>query len=117
MKVNYTTKNNRLQVEIEAANVKNAFKQLAEFQEIFDESVCGSCGNDNIYLRVRTVEGNDYYEMACRQCQAKLAFGQHKVGNGLFPKRKKTDGTYDREHKGWHKWNGSVNVKASTYAT
>ena len=107
MKMTYTTKNNRLQIAIDAGNVKEAFKQLAELQEIFDETKCENCGKDNIYFRVRTVDGNDYYEMACKDCNAKLAFGQHKVGNGLFPKRKKEDGSYDFEKKGWNKWNGN----------
>ena len=67
----------------------------------------GSWGQGRVYYRVRTVEGNDFYEMACNKCGAKLAYGQHKTGGGLFPKRKKEDGSYDREHRGWYKWQGS----------
>ena len=104
MKINYTTKNQRLNVDIEADSAKDAFKKLSEFQEIFDESNCGQCNNDNLQFIVRTVEGNDYYELKCKACGAKLAFGQHKSGGTLFPKRKLADGTYDREHQGWHKW-------------
>ncbi|MBD3318844.1 hypothetical protein GF342_02955 [Candidatus Woesearchaeota archaeon] len=109
MKLNYTTQNQRLQVQIDANAVKDAFKQLAEFQEVFDEQQCGACESKNIYFRVRTVDGNDFFEMACKDCYAKLAFGQHKTGGGLFPKRKKQDGTFDRENKGWYKWNGNGN--------
>ena len=107
MNITYTTQNSRLRVELEANNAKDAFKQLAEFQEIYDESACGVCTSEDIYYRVRTVEGNDFYEMACRKCNARLAYGQHKVGGGLFPKRKKEDGTYDRDHRGWYKWQGN----------
>ncbi len=104
MKVTYETKNARLAVEIESDKVKDVFKQLAEFQEIFDEEKCGSCKSENIKFQVRNVEGNDFFEMKCDDCGAKLAFGQYKTGGGLFPKRKKEDGTYDRVTRGWRKW-------------
>ena len=104
MKITYQTKNKRLQVELEANTVKDAFKELAEFQDVFDEEQCGLCKSDTIKFQVRTVDGNDYFEMRCLACGARLSFGQHKVGDSLFPKRKKDDGTFDREHKGWYKW-------------
>ena len=107
MKINYQTKSKRINVELQANSPKDAFKQLAEFQEVFDEQHCGSCGSDHIKFQVRTVEGNDYYEMRCNSCFAKLAFGQHKVGDGLFPKRKNDDGKYDNETKGWKRWQPS----------
>ena len=104
MKISYTTKNNRLQCEIDAESVKEVFKKLAEFQEIFDEDKCGSCGSEDISFQVRTVEGNDFYELKCNKCFSKLAYGQHRMGNSLFPKRKLADGSFDKENKGWHKW-------------
>ena len=104
MKINYTTKNNRLNVEIESESAKDAFKKLAEFQEVFAESQCGQCKSEDIQFIVRTVDGNDYYELKCRSCAAKLAFGQHKSGGTLFPKRKLPDGSYDSKNKGWHQW-------------
>ena len=104
MKFNYTCKNHRLIVEIEAGTARDAFKQLAEGQEVFDEAKCGSCKSDDLCYRVRTVEGNDYFEVFCRACTAKLSYGQHKVGGGLFPKRKNESGEYDRLAKGWKKW-------------
>ncbi len=104
MKLTYTTKNNRIKVELENNSLKEIFKQLAEFQEIFDEPKCGSCNSENIHFLVRTVDCNDYYELKCRDCLAKLAYGQHKTGGSLFPKRKLTNGNYDKENKGWHRW-------------
>jgi hypothetical protein len=103
MKINYQTKN-RLNVEINVDSAKDAFKQLAEFQEVFDEASCGMCNNDDLQFIVRTVEGNDYYELKCKKCFAKLAYGQHKSGGSLFPKRKLPSGEYDKENQGWHKW-------------
>ena len=108
MKINYTTKNQRLNVSIETDSVKETFKKLAEFQEVFDEHCCGLCQNEDLQFIVRTVDGNDYYELKCKKCFAKLAFGQHKSGGSLFPKRKNADGTYS-ESKGWHQWNGDAN--------
>ena len=106
MKIAYTTKNNRLKVEVEANNNKEAFKQLAEFQEIFEESTCGSCNSEDLRFIVRTVDGNDFYELRCNSCGSKLAYGQHRIGDSLFPKRKLADGSYDFKTKGWHKWEG-----------
>ena len=108
MKIKYTTRNNRLTAEITSDSVKETFKKLSEFQEIFDEPCCGLCQNENLKFNVRTVEANDYYELKCSKCFAKLAFGQHKSGGSLFPKRKLADGSYDTQHQGWHKWNGST---------
>jgi hypothetical protein len=109
MKVKYTTKNKSLNVTIDSDSVKDVFKELAKFQEIFDEPICQLCKSDNLQFIVRTVEGNDYYELKCNDCFAKLSFGQHKTGNTLFPKRKVENST-----NGWHKWNGNgVNKNVS----
>ncbi len=110
MKIQYTTKNNRLTAEITTDSVKDTFKKLAEFQEVFDEPCCGLCNNEALKFVVRTVDSNDFFELKCTKCFAKLAFGQHKSGGSLFPKRKLTDGSYDKEHQGWHKWNGNGKV-------
>lgn len=104
MKINYTTKNQRLNVEIDSDSVKETFKKLAEFQEVFDESHCQLCNHEDLQFVVRTVDGNDYHELKCKNCFAKLAFGQHKSGGSLFPKRKNSEGSFDKEHQGWHQW-------------
>ena len=111
MKINYTTKNQRLNVEINTDSIKDAFKELAIFQEVFDETNCQLCKNDDLQFVVRTVDNNDYYELRCKSCFAKLAFGQHKSGGSLFPKRKLASGEFDKENKGWHKWNGNGDNK------
>ncbi len=107
MKINYTSKNDRMMLQIESESAKDAFKKLAEFQEVFDESSCGQCKSDDLKFVVRTVDGNDYYELKCNSCFAKLAFGQHKSGCSLFPKRKLENGLFDKEHQGWHRWNAN----------
>jgi len=39
MKINYSTKNNQINVEFDANSIKESFKNLAEFQEIFEDVV------------------------------------------------------------------------------
>jgi len=102
MKVKYKV-GDRLEFEIDAAGQKEIFKELALIQEIFAEDKCGLCGSTNLRFIVRNIEGNDYYELRCADCGAILAFGQHKKGGTLFPKRKDDDGNY-LPNKGWHKW-------------
>ena len=49
---------------------------------------CVKCGSENIVLRMRVdKDENKYFEKSCTDCYAKLAFGAHKKGGGLFGKR------------------------------
>lgn len=102
MKILYKV-NDKLTFELEGEGQKEIFKELATIQEIFSEEKCGLCGSENIRFVVRNVEGNDYYELRCIDCGAVLAFGQHKKGGTLFPKRKDDDGNY-MPNKGWHRF-------------
>lgn len=106
MKLNYTTKNGRISVAFEGEGQKQVWAQLANFQEIFEEQMCGKCGSENVRFVVRNVDDNDFYEMRCmeRSCNSRLAFGATKKGDGLFPKRKDEAGNY-KENNGWTKWN------------
>jgi hypothetical protein len=103
MKVKYKP-NSRLEFELEGAGQKEIFKELATVQEIFSEDKCGVCKKDNIKFVVRSVDGNDYYEMRCLSCGAALAFGQHKKGGTLFPKRRDENNNW-LDNNGWYKWN------------
>ena len=91
MKVNYKTKNGRISVELEGDSQRDIFAEIARFQEVFEETTCGKCGSDNLRFVVRNVDDNLYYELRCADCGAKLSFGSHKKGGGLFPKRKDGD--------------------------
>jgi len=102
MKLKYKV-NDKLELELDGNGQKEIFKELATIQEIFGEEKCGICGSSNIKFVVRTVEGNDYYELRCADCVAILSFGQHKKGETLFPKRKDEQGNY-LPNKGWYKW-------------
>lgn len=102
MKVKYKV-GDKLEFELEGSGQKEIFKELALIQEIFAEEKCGLCNHTNLRFVVRNVDGNDYYELRCSDCGAVLAFGQHKKGGTLFPKRKDDEGNY-LPNKGWHKW-------------
>ena len=102
MKVIYKA-NDKLSFELEASGQKEIFKELALIQEIFSEEKCSLCNKDNLKFVVRSVEGNDYYELRCSDCGAVLSFGQHKKGGTLFPKRKDDDNNY-LPNKGWYKY-------------
>tara|TARA_R110000824_G_scaffold14985_3_gene63341 strand:- start:10876 stop:11205 length:330 start_codon:yes stop_codon:yes gene_type:complete len=102
MKVQYTS--GPIKVEIEADTQIELFQQLANFQEIFAENLCGKCGSENIRYQVRNVDDNLYYELRCAGCNAKLAFGVMKKGGRLFPKRKDKEGKW-LPNGGWVKWN------------
>jgi hypothetical protein len=95
MKVNYTTANGRLSVELEAEGHSSLWKQLAAFQEVFEETACGKCKSENLKFVVRTAKDSSgkkeytYHELHCKDCRAKLHFGVIDDGKGsLFPKRK-----------------------------
>jgi hypothetical protein len=104
MKVKYKV-GDRLEFELEGAGQKELFKELASIQEIFGEESCGLCGSKNLRFVVRNVEGNDYFELRCNDCGAILAFGQHKKGGTLFPRRKDDNNNW-LPNRGWHKWTG-----------
>lgn len=86
---------------------KDLFKQLAAFTEVFSDESCGKCKSGDVAYVVRNVEDNDFYEKKCKSCGAKLAFGSHKKGDTLFPKRK--DGDSWLLDSGWVKYNRETN--------
>jgi hypothetical protein len=102
MKLNYKV-SDKLSFELEGEGQKEIFKELSAIQEIFGEESCGLCKSHNLRYVVRNVEGNDYYELRCADCGAILAFGQHKKGGTLFPRRKDDDGKW-LPNRGWHKY-------------
>jgi hypothetical protein len=102
MKVLYKA-SDKLTFELEGSGQKEIFKELAIIQEIFAEESCGLCGSKSLKFVVRNVDGNDYYELRCNDCGAILAFGQHKKGGTLFPRRKDDDNNW-LPNKGWHKY-------------
>lgn len=114
MKAHYKTRNGRIVIEVEAGSQKGLFKAMAEVADVFESEDCGSCKSNNIVPRVRTHDGNDYYELHCRDCGACLSFGQHKSGSTLFAKRVDEEGSY-LENRGWKKYSPSSQKRASGF--
>lgn len=104
MKAIYKTINGRLAFEIQAEDVKTIFRQISEVQEVFDaDATCGCCGSTNLRYMARKVDDYDFYELSCKDCSARFAFGQAKKGGALFPKRKDEDGHW-LPNRGWSKY-------------
>ena len=100
----YHSKYGRFSIDLEDADQRTMFQQVARFQEVFEEDTCGKCKSQNVKFIVRTVDDNQYHELKCQDCHAKLAFGAMKKGGGLFPKRKDKEGNWLSD-RGWVKWN------------
>jgi hypothetical protein len=107
-----------MSIEVDGGTQVDLFKALADAEEVFLERCCGLCKAKDLRFVVRTIEGNDYHELQCAGCGAKLAFGKSRQRPGaMFPIRKlvatgpeagrpsRKDGEYG-EHRGWSKWCG-----------
>ena len=80
-----TTEN--LWFDVEAEQEDDLFKQIARVQEIFQHDGCGNCGSPNFKFVCRLDSSeNDWLEITCQDCRAKLIFGRTKKGNLIFPK-------------------------------
>ncbi len=97
MKVKYTSSNGALEFELESPLVVDLFESIAKVQEVFETATqCGMCESTNLRYAVREVDDNKFYEVQCQAigCRARFAFGQHKKGGSLFPKRKDAEGEW-----------------------
>jgi RNase P subunit RPR2 len=94
----------KLVFEVEGKEQVDVFKQLSSLQEVFSETTCKNCGSTETRFQVRQdKEENEYYEMVCTKCHARLSFGQNKKGGTLFPKRKSKEGNW-LDNNGWIKY-------------
>ena len=79
--------NDNLWFDVEAEQEDELFKQIARVQEIFQHKACGSCGSTNIKFVCRLDNSdNDWLEITCQECRAKLVFGRTKKVGLIFPK-------------------------------
>lgn len=111
MKASIYSGNGRVIITVEAENIKQLFRQIAQAQEVLaGDQLCGSCGSTEIRFRVRHVDKYDYYEQACDGCGAALAFGQLQDGVGLYPRRKSDNGA-PLANRGWLKYLGKPSAE------
>jgi RNase P subunit RPR2 len=79
--------NNELSFQVEAETEEEVFKQVARVQEIFQHQACGKCGSPNVKFVCRHDSSeNDWLEVVCQDCRAKLIFGRTKKGGQIYPK-------------------------------
>ena len=71
----------------ELKDLKEFFVKASTLGEVLP-SVCGHCGGEDIVPSHRSVKGNSYYEVGCRdiKCGWRLKLGQRKDDGQLFPK-------------------------------
>ena len=66
----------------------DAFKALSRITEVFQFNHCGACNKKNIkFVCRKDKDDNDWLEIVCQDCRAKLIFGQTKgKGGEIYPK-------------------------------
>jgi len=110
MKVKYNSPNGKFAIDIEGEEMVDIFEKIGHVQDVFDETKCIKCGNENLKFTIRRNKDDDpFYELRCgdiKTCGAKLQYGPHKKGGTLFPKRKDADGNFLPDD-GWIKWDAS----------
>lgn len=81
----------KLSFEIESDTEEETFKGIARVQEIFDNAECGKCKSYNTrYVCRQDSDENDWLEVVCKDCRAKLIFGRTKKKGQIYPKIKWT---------------------------
>lgn len=101
MKIQYKTA--KCEIEVEGADAKACFDEVAMAIEIFGATTCGACDSTNTVPVVRENKGNLFREMRCVDCGCSLGFGQRKSDGALYPRRKDQDGNLIGTN-GWSKW-------------
>ena len=97
-----------LTIEVEADSQRSMFEELAKICDVFGQANCGRCGKSRTKFVVRTdKDENKYYSMDCLDCSARLSFGCHKKGEGLFVKRKDKEDKWIK-NQGWQRWNSET---------
>ncbi len=78
-----------LSFEIEADTEDDTFKSIARVQEVFNNSTCGKCKSSNTHYMCRhDSKDNDWLEVVCKDCRAKIIFGRTKKNGQIYPKVK-----------------------------
>ncbi len=78
----------RVLVKVTGETVRELFKAVSDVEQSFNaQKACGKCQSTEIFPNVRTTRnGDNYFELRCRACNAQFVFGQHKTGGTLYPK-------------------------------
>ena len=76
-----------LTFQVDAETEEQLFKQVARVQEVFQHQSCGKCASPNVKFVCRHDSSeNDWLEVVCKDCRAKVIFGRTKKGGQIYPK-------------------------------
>ena len=76
-----------LTFQVDAETEEELFKQVARVQEVFQHQSCGKCSSPNVKFVCRHDSSeNDWLEVVCKDCRAKVIFGRTKKGGQIYPK-------------------------------
>ena len=107
MKLIYRSPGGRIEVETEVKDQRELVSTLGQLQELCEEPDCGMCGSKSLRHDHRKAGGYDYYELKCRGCGARLAYGQSNPVGQLWPKRRGENGE-KLPARGWHQPPGNA---------
>ena len=76
-----------LTFQVDAETEEELFKQVARVQEVFQHQSRGKCSPPNVKFVCRHDSSeNDWLEVVCKDCRAKVIFGRTKKGGQIYPK-------------------------------
>ena len=76
-----------LTFQVDAETEEELFKQVARVLEVFQHQSCGKCASPNVKFVCRHDSSeNDWLEVVCKDCRAKVIFGRTKKGGQIYPK-------------------------------
>ena len=114
----------KVSFEVEGDSEAEIFKQIARVQEVFDHNKCGKCGHDHTkYVCRIDKDENDWLEVVCQECRAKVIFGRAKKGVIIYPKirwdqlsekqqeQRANEQAYAEKHYGYLPHNGWFIIK------
>jgi len=80
--------NDGLWIEDDADKEVDVFKAAARLTEVFQHTNCGKCKSSSVrFVCRKDKDENDWLEIVCRECGAKLIFGAKKgKGGEIYPK-------------------------------
>lgn len=114
MELSYTTKDGRMTVKLEGDTQAELWRQLAAFQEVFENTLTkyGKESTDLTFVVRKNSDDDEYFELRYSGSDKELFgvkkhFGQTKKGGFLFPKVKDKDNNYLPD-SGWVKWNSQT---------
>lgn len=79
MKLQYKSIDGRFTTQFESETETGIVEQLFDFQNLFEKNtVCGLCGNEDVFFNIREGDSGKYYERKCDKCGAAFPYHVNK---------------------------------------